>query len=58
MGLGQNLQLVAEATSPERFEAFEKHLDSQWIDEALSVTGKASIRKRLLPAEQVVWLVM
>jgi hypothetical protein len=58
MSLGQNLQLVAEATSPEQFETFQKHMDPQWIDEALSVTGKASVRKRLLPAEQVVWLVI
>lgn len=58
MSLGQNLQMVAEATSPEQFETFQKHMDPQWIDEALSVTGKASIRKRRLPAEQVVWLII
>ena len=27
-----------------------------WIEEALASTGTASIRKRRLPAEQVVWL--
>ena len=29
-----------------------------WIEEALASTGTASIRKRRLPAEQVVWLVI
>jgi hypothetical protein len=33
-------------------------LDPQWIDEALTATGTASIRHRRLPAEQVVWLVI
>lgn len=30
----------------------------EWIEEALACTGTASIRKRRLPAEQVVWLVI
>jgi hypothetical protein len=34
------------------------HLPMEWIDEALVHTGTASIRKRRLPAEQVVWLVI
>lgn len=33
-------------------------IDPQWIAQALAATGKASIRKRKLPAEQVVWLVI
>lgn len=33
-------------------------IDPQWIEHALAATGKASIRKRKLPAEQVVWLVI
>lgn len=34
------------------------HLPLAWIEEALSATGSASIRRRRLPAEQVVWLVI
>lgn len=33
-------------------------IDPQWIEQALATTGKASIRKRKLPAEHVVWLVI
>lgn len=35
-----------------------RHLDPSWIEEALASTGTASIRKRRLPAEQAVWLVL
>jgi hypothetical protein len=51
--------LVATATvAPEDFGNFQRHLDSGWIEEALAATGTASLRKRRLPAEQVVWLVI
>jgi len=33
-------------------------IDPNWIAHALAATGKASIRRRKLPAEQVVWLVI
>lgn len=34
------------------------HLPMAWIEQALEATGTASIRRRRLPAEQVVWLVI
>ena len=37
---------------------FVASLDPDWIEEALVATGTATIRKRRLPAEQVVWLVI
>ena len=37
---------------------FVASLDPEWIEEALAATGTATIRKRRLPAEQVVWLVI
>ncbi|MGA9522924.1 MAG: IS4 family transposase [Myxococcaceae bacterium] len=40
------------------FERFKASIDPVWIEEALSTTGKASVRKRRLPAEQVCWLVL
>src|ERR1700754_99620 len=35
-----------------------EHLPYEWIERAVGLTGKASVRKRRLPAEQVVWLVI
>jgi hypothetical protein len=43
---------------PERFEQLADHIDPLWIDEALAATGTTTIRKRRLPAEQVMWLVI
>lgn len=45
----------AESAGVGRFAA---SLDPSWIDAALSATGKASIRRRKLPATQAVWLVI
>jgi hypothetical protein len=39
-------------------DRFAASLDPDWIEEALAATGTASIRRRKLPAEQVVWLVI
>ena len=33
-------------------------LDPAWIEQALAATGKASLRRRKLPAEHAVWLVI
>jgi len=33
-------------------------IDNEWIGQALAVSGKASIRRRKLPAEHAVWLVI
>lgn len=40
------------------FSALSQHIGPQWIAQALAVTGKASVRRRKLPAEQGVWLVI
>lgn len=49
------------------FESFETEdsfncafqaIDSQWIEDALFVTEKASVRRRRLPAQQAVWLII
>ena len=37
---------------------FAETLDPEWIEQALNATGTASIRRRKMPAEQVVWLVI
>jgi hypothetical protein len=50
--------LVATAATEGRFESFSRHLDRAWIEEALATTGCATLRRRRLPCEQVVWLVI
>ncbi len=40
------------------FALFAQTLDTRWIEEALRTTGAASARRRKLPAEYVVWLVI
>ncbi len=40
------------------FGALSRNLDPQWIAQALAATGCASVRKRKLPAEQVIWLII
>jgi IS4 transposase len=49
---------LTSRVSPERFAAFSEHLDADWIEEALLSTGTASLRRRRLPADRVVWLVI
>lgn len=44
--------------SPPDWRRLVDRLPSEWIEEALRYSGKASIRRRRLPAEQVVWLVI
>jgi len=58
MPLRQALQLVAQAPRPETLDSFRRHLHPDWIQQALKATGTASLRRRRLPAEQVLWLVL
>lgn len=44
--------------TPKSFPTLMKHLDPTWIDEALLATGTATLRRRRLPAEQTVWLLL
>jgi len=43
---------------PARLDAFSRSIQPGWIHQALSACQKASIRRRRLPAEQAVWLVL
>jgi len=40
------------------FDRLRKNLNPAWVDEALAATGTATVRRRRLPAEQVIWLVL
>jgi hypothetical protein len=53
--------LVETAQQPcvdESLSIFQKSIDPAWIEMALEKTGTATLRKRRLPAEQVLWLVL
>ena len=59
MELGAALGAVGgDAERSESFEVFARSLDINWVRHALRATGSASIRRRKLPAEYVVWLVI
>lgn len=57
VGLSEALAYTASMTTG-TYTSFRQHLDAVWIEEALASTGTATLRKRRLPAEQVVWLVI
>lgn len=57
MSLQQALQQTAELT-PATFERLAELIDPAWIEQALTLTGTVSIRRRRLPAERIVWLVV
>src|SRR5512132_4192513 len=57
MHLERSLQEVA-VRSPETFDGIRRHIDPDWIEEALHATNTATIRRRRLPAVQVIWLVI
>ncbi|MBW8898218.1 MAG: IS4 family transposase [Massilia sp.] len=57
MALQLDLDYAAEL-APHEFERFASLIDPAWIDEALQQTGTVSLRRRRLPAERMVWLVI
>jgi hypothetical protein len=58
--MGLDLAFAATATyaKPEQFETFRRHIDAAWIEQAFAATGTATVRRRRLPAEEVVWVVL
>lgn len=56
--LSDALSLVTADLAPPDWRCLGEHLPYEWIEQALEYTGKASIRRRRLPAQQVVWLVI
>lgn len=58
MGFQQAFHAAATFASPPTLDDFRKQIDPDWIDEALAATGTASVRRRRLPAEQVIWVVL
>jgi hypothetical protein len=58
MELGEALLAVGAGERAASFEIFSETLDPEWIQQALTTTGTATIRRRKLPAEYVIWLVI
>ncbi|WP_211463236.1 IS4 family transposase, partial [Collimonas silvisoli] len=56
--LDDAIHFMTEAQEAPNWERLGQHLPYEWIEQAINYTGKASIRHRRLPAEQVVWLVV
>lgn len=56
--IGEALLSVGSGERAPSFAQFSAALDPQWIADALAATGTASVRRRKLPAEHVVWLVI
>jgi hypothetical protein len=58
MSFTENLATLPSTLVPAEFGRFRQHIDAEWIEEALMATGTASVRRRRLPADQVVWMVL
>lgn len=56
--LSEVLFALCELGPTRGIERFASSLDPEWIEHALEATGTASIRRRKIPADQVVWLVL
>jgi hypothetical protein len=55
MGWDRAFAATATYAKPEQFATFRRHIDAAWIEEALTVTGTATVRRRRLPVEEVIW---
>jgi hypothetical protein len=58
MEVGEAILAVGVGERPASFDQFSAAIEPAWVSIALSTTGKASVRRRKLPAEYVVWLVI
>ena len=58
MPLLDALLTIAADHHPDKLTRFRENIPVEWVQQALEATGTATLRKRRLPAEQVVWLVI
>jgi hypothetical protein len=56
--LADALEIVAEFSAEDRLAGLRQHLNPEFIEDALTWSGTTSVRRRRLPADQVVWLVI
>jgi hypothetical protein len=58
LDLQRALESLPGFVVPSDFGRFREHIDPALIEEALWATGTTTIRRRRLPAEQAIWLVI
>ncbi len=58
MDFEKTLQELCDFEIGSSLKALGSELDADWVQAALERTGTCTIRRRKLPAEQVVWLVI
>ena len=58
MGFDRAFHAAATYASPPSLEDFRRRIDVTWVEQALAATGTATVRRRRLPSEQVVWIVL
>lgn len=58
MSLQQNLFDIDTLHSFADFSTFTQNIPVEWISSAIDLSNKATIRRRRLPSEQVLWLVL
>ena len=58
MSFDRAFHATATYASPPDLEGFRRYIRPEWIDEALHATGTATVRRRRLPSEQVIWVVL
>jgi len=58
MPLSQTLFDLDEFQSVYDFSTFTQNIPVEWVEAALHLSTKASIRRRRLPSDQVLWLVL
>lgn len=58
MLLRECLDQTHQFATPEQWGVVQRSIPQAWIDQALAATGTATLRRRRLPLEQAVWLVL
>lgn len=58
MLFSEALHAFAELCPLPELSRLQTHIDPAWIEQALTTTDSVSLRRRRLPAEQVLWLVL
>jgi len=54
----QSIECISDMISFADFDTFAHNNPVEWVESAINLADKATIRRRRLPSEQVLWLVM
>ena len=58
VSISGSLESVVALAPPTAFEFASENIPVEWVESSLAATGSASLRRRKLPADVVVWLVI